>query len=228
VLNQVLADPEVFTPQAPEYADALFLLAEVLRERAQPERAITVLEEALQRYPHDPRVWSARFLQADCHRLSGLALKSEAAQAPVERMESLRQESVNRLRRAADLFRGVIDELESRPAEELSPEERQRLRHARFHEADCFFEVQDYRSALKLYEEAAGSFRESPSALAAYVQMINCHVFLGQPAEARAALARAMVLVNALPSTAFEDEVTSQSREDWKRYFDWLGAAELF
>jgi hypothetical protein len=60
------------------------------------------------------------------------------------------------------------------------------------------------------------------------VQIINCHVFLGQPEEARAALARALVVVNAMPQDAFEQSVSTETRGDWKGYFERLGESGLF
>ena len=102
------------------------------------------------------------------------------------------------------------------------------LRHALLYEADCYFETADYDRALKLYEETAGMFKGSPTGLTAYVQIINCHVFLGQPHEARAALARARNLVDALPEAAFAVAVSPETRDDWRRYFEWLDESELF
>jgi hypothetical protein len=81
---------------------------------------------------------------------------------------------------------------------------------------------------LKLYEEAGGMYNDVPSALAAYVQIINCRIFLGQPEEARAALARALVLVDAIPEESFNDSVSPETRVDWKRYFQWLSKSEMF
>jgi hypothetical protein len=80
---------------------------------------------------------------------------------------------------------------------------------------------------LKLYEEAAGMFKDQPAGLAAYVQIINCHVFLGQPEEALAALARVHVLVDGMPQVAFDTSSSPENREDWKRYFEWLSESEL-
>ncbi len=82
--------------------------------------------------------------------------------------------------------------------------------------------------ALRLYEDAAGTLKDNTAALAAYVQIINSHVFLGQPNEARAALARAKILVGAIPADAFVQSVSPEGRQDWQRYFDWLNESELF
>jgi hypothetical protein len=81
---------------------------------------------------------------------------------------------------------------------------------------------------LALYEQAAGTYKDTPSALAVYVQIINSHVFLSQPEEARAALARALVLVDAIPEEVFDRGVSPEKRRDWKRYFEWLGESGLF
>lgn len=228
-LRVVLEGSEVFTPRAPEFVEASFLLGDVLNRRGDFERAIATLEEALERYPDDPRVWRARYLLADSYRKSGLALKAEIADAkfPSE-IEQIRGDSISRFQAAQALYRRLIAEYQLRDPTGLNRLERVYLRHATLYEADCYFETQDYRRALKLYEEAAGEYRDTSSALAAYVQMINSYVFLGQPEEARAALARALVLVDAIPDKRFDTAVSPETREDWKRYFEWLGQSELF
>ena len=228
-LRIILDDSEVFTPQAPEFAEALFLLGEAVYRRGDYEQAIATLEEALGRYPGDPRRWQATFLLADAFRQSGLALKGEIGLAKfAEEIVQMRHESKSRFDEAQRLYHRIIEEYEDRGAHSLQGRESIYLKHAYLYEADCFFENQNYRRALKLYEQAAGLYKDTASALAAYVQMINSHVFLGQPEEARVALARARVLVDAIPDAAFAASISPETREDWKRYFDWLGDSELF
>ena len=228
-LNVVLEDSEVFTPQAPEFADALFLLGEVLNRRGAFERAIATLEEALERYPEDPRAARTFFVLADSYRRSALALKNEAAEAEFAgEIQRLRTESAARFETARSWYRRLLAEYEVRGAVSLSRLEKLYFRHASLYEADCYFETRDYRQALGRYEEAAAAFKDSSAALAAYVQIINCHVFLSQPQEARAALARALILVDAIPQAGFGRYVSPETRRDWKRYFQWLGESELF
>ncbi len=228
-LGIVLRDSEVFTPLAPEFSDALFLLGEALHRRGDFERAIATIEEALERYPDDPRGPRAAFLLADSFRRSGLALKAEVADARfAEEIQQMRADADARFGAAKQLFRRMINDYELRDPSAYRRVERVVLRLARLYEADCAFETQDYREALKLYEQTAGLYKHTPSALASYVQIINSHVFLGEPEEARAALARARVLVDAIPGEAFEQSVGPERREDWKRYFDWLENSELF
>lgn len=225
----VLEDSEVFTPEAPEFSDALFLLGDALNRRGSYERAIATLEEMLERYPDDERVWRARYLLADSYRKSGLALKREGAEAKFAgEIEQIRTESTARFRAAQRLYRRLMTEYERRDPATPNRLVKVYVRHAYLYEADCYFETQDYRHALKLYEEAAGMYKDTPSALAAYIQIVNSHVFLGEPEEARAALVRALVLVDAIPGDAFGRSVSTEKREDWKRYLQWLGRSELF
>lgn len=228
-LRIVLDESEVFTPQAPEFADALFLLAEVLHRRGQFEQAIATFEETLDRYADDSRGARARFLLADSFRQSGLALKADVSQAKyAEEMRQMRADADARFASARGLFRQMISEYDLLDPDRLTRAQRIYLRYALLYEADCAFEIQDYREALKLYEQAVGQYQDTTSALAAYVQIINSHVFLGEPQEARAALARARVLVKTVPDSAFTGSIGPDDREDWKRYFEWLERSELF
>jgi len=232
-LRRVLDDPAVLTPEAPEFAEALFLLGDVLNRREEFEDAIGVLEEWLDRYQvsrsDDPRRLRVRFLLADSYRLSGLALNRELAEAAfTAEHRHMRAEAMVRLSRARELYRDLITDYQGHTPDALTLIETLYLRHSLLYEADCLYEMLDYRAALKLYEEAAGVYQDTPSALAVYVQIINCHLFLENHSEVRAALARAEILVDRIPDIAFDGSVSPQTREDWKRYFDWLGKSDLF
>jgi len=228
-LRLILDGSEVFTPDAPEFADAMFLLGDVRLRRENFEGAVSTLQEALDRYPNDPRTTHARFLLADAYRRSGLALRGESSLATFDgELEYIRTESAARLNEARERYRQVVEAISSLPPPDLSVSDRMYLRHARLYEADCYFETQDYSRALKLYEEAAGIYKDQPGGLAAYVQIINCHVFLGRADEARAALARALVLVESIPEVAFSGTISPQTRGDWKEYLAWLGETGLF
>ena len=225
----VLDDPEAFTPDAPEFAEAMFMLGDVVHRRGDYEMAITVLEESIERYPDHPSIPQARLLRADSYRQSGLALKREASEARhAGEIRRMRDEARDRLDHGRALYRELLTKYEGRDPAALSRLERMYQRHAYMYEADCLFENQRYKEALKLYEEAAATYKGTPTALAAHVQVINCHVFLEAPQEAQAALVRARILVDAIPDEGFEASISPETRDDWHRYFDWLEESDLF
>lgn len=225
----ILEDSELFTPQAPEFRDALFMLGDVLNRRGLYERAIARLEEALDRYPEDPRRWRARYDLADAYRQSALALKQDVDEATsVAEIEHIRQESTARFERARALYHEFVLEYSVRKPSALTDADSLLLRLATVYEADCLFETGNFRDALTRYEEVASVYKDTPTALSAYVQIVNCHVFLGEPEEARAALSRAQVLVQAMPQESFATSISPETRADWERYFDFLEKAELF
>lgn len=228
-LRLVLDDSEVFTPQAPEYADALFLLGELLNRSGSFERAIPEFEEAMQRYPNDPRTARARFLLGDCYRQSAMALGHDLDDASfAAQRRSMQAEQRQRLRKAAGLFSQTVQEFESRPDGTLDPLDRVYLRHARLYLADCYFELGQYEQALAHYERAGWIYKGTTTALSAYVQIVNCHVFMGHGADAAAALRRALYLVDTMPDNVFASDVGSESRKDWRSYFEWVQKSNLF
>ena len=105
-LRIILEESEVFTPEAPEFVDGLFLLGDVLERRGDYEQAIARMKEALDRYPDDARVGRARFLLADSFRKSAAALRKEAGEATIEaEVARVRSESAARFQAARAVSR---------------------------------------------------------------------------------------------------------------------------
>ncbi len=228
-LRLVLDDSEVFTPEAPEYADALYLLGDLLNRVGAYERAIPWLEEAMGRYPADPRTARARFLLGDCYRQSGLAMRKDYEDASFgAQRQRILADLEGRLEKAVEYFAQTVSDFESRPPNELAARDRVYLRHARLYRADCHFELGEYAEALAHYERAAWIYKGTTTALGAYVQIINCHVFMGSGADADAALRRALYLVDTMSDQTFADGVGLETRDDWRDYFKWVQNSKLF
>ncbi len=227
-LRLILDNSPVITPEAVEYGDALFLLGDLLSRQDRPEEAIPLLAEAMERYPQDRRKLGNEFLMADAYRQSGLMLRDDLDDARfVGERERLKSESARRLREAAELFGRLVQRFESQEERELSPLEATYLRYARLYEGDCWFELRNYERALKKYERAAWIYRKTPSALAAYLQIVNCHRYLDQPQEARAALRRARYLLKTVPETEFSEPVLTGTRNEWEQYLRWVEQSNL-
>lgn len=228
-LERILEDSEIFTPRAPAFADALFLLGEVQNRRGEFDRAIEALQEAVARYPDDARVARSLYFLGDSYRRSARLIREQLKDARSSTLaDDMRDRLTVRMREAQDYFRRLVKEYEKNENAPLSRLDEMYVRHAYLYQADCAFDLGDYRRALRLYEEAAGRFQRSITALAAHRQIVHCYVYLGEPAEARSALARARVLVDALPDEAFAKNVFGETREDWRDYFAWAQETGLF
>jgi len=222
-LRRIIDDSMIFTPEAPEYRDAMFLLADLLGQQGRPEEVIATLDEVLQRYPRDPRRPRAMFQMALAYFKSAQSIKDELLRPEFggerKRLESERGQ---RLARAAEVFGELVALLEGRAEGALGDLEKLYLQDARLYEAACRFEQGDYAAALPLYERAAWLYKESPAALGAYVQVINCDLLLDRRDEAATALRRAQFLVEDIRDEHFAALGGLEKREEWRRYFDWV------
>ena len=223
-LLMIVEDSEIFTPQAAEYRDAMFLLGTLRCRERRFEQAIPILSEAIKNYPDDQRVLQVRFLLADAYRQSALDIKTKEIPNPerIGEVKHLRAEMNRRLAEAAERFHRLVELIEGRDEAELTELDRVYLRDARLYEADCLFALGRHAEALSLYERAAWIYKDSPVALGAYVQIINCYVLLGRDEEALRALRRAQYLVGAIPDAAFASVGGFESQESWERYFEWV------
>ena len=111
-------------PEAREYKDALFRLGDLYAQlgvqdpdsRAY-EKAIARYEEAIERYPDDPRTNRVVFLLADAYRRSAARLLEELKDPrQVAFKDELAAEYLRRLARAEELFGQIIERHAGRPA----------------------------------------------------------------------------------------------------------------
>jgi tetratricopeptide (TPR) repeat protein len=99
------------------------------------------------------------------------------------------------------------------------------LKLAHFYRADCLYDLGNYEDAVKLYEEAAFRYQDDPSALAAYVQIVNADCAMGKLEEARTANERAKWLVRRIPDEAFSEAMPKQY---WEQLFKWTSDSGLW
>jgi len=229
LLDQSGQTEALVTPSAEQYHQALFLLGDIYVQARQYEEAITVLEESLARYPTDPGASIARFVLADSYRLSGSALKSDAERpdAGPTRLRLL-SEHKRRLRRAHGLFAEVVEDLLENQAHFDPKTQSEYLRLSLSYQADCLFDLGLYAQALPFYEEVSWRYHDRPSALSAYVQIVNCHQRLGHVNEAVTALKRAKQLVGRIPEQRFEPLAGGMTRRQWEEYLTRVGDSPLF
>jgi tetratricopeptide (TPR) repeat protein len=228
VLLGVIEDNDKVDPGAEEFHESLLELSKLYYRTQRYEEAIARLEEMVQRYPTDQQLPQLTFLMADSYRQSasllntGMASAATPAEAVAEAVAAKRQ----RLMQAKQLFDRVLDLYSLAPPQTEVDKLYQKL--STFFRADCMYDLGRYEDALKLYDQAAFRYQDDPSALAAYVQIVNCYCALGKLEEARTANERAKWILRRMPPDAFQDGNLSMPKEYWDEWLKWASQTGVF
>jgi tetratricopeptide (TPR) repeat protein len=229
---QELLDSPLITPEAIEFRQSLFELAQLYYRTNRFEEAIAKLEEVTQRYPQDERMGRSLFLMADSYRKSAQMLAATVAlpatqptDPAVDPLEAIAAKK-SRLTKARVLYDRVIETY--RAAEPTDEVERLYQKLSHYYRADCCYDLASYNEAIRLYDVAAFRYQDDPSALSAYVQIVNCYCALGKFDEARTANERAKVLLKRIPSEAFSDGSFTMPKEYWQEWLKWTGDSGIW
>jgi tetratricopeptide (TPR) repeat protein len=237
-------DNKALTPEAEEFKQSLLELAQLYYRTGRYEEAVTRLEEWTQRYPKEPRLARLVFLMADSYRKSAMLLANAstaggqlasaaqgqaatiaAASAAGDQAEAARARR-ERLTKAKALFDRSIDLYRATPPTQDVDKLYMKLSH--FYRADCLYDLGQYEEAIKLYDAAAFRYQEDPSALAAYVQIVNSYCALGKMEEAKTANERAKWLLRRMPAETFEDGGFSMPKTYWEQWLKWTSKAGMW
>jgi tetratricopeptide (TPR) repeat protein len=257
VLLAVVENNPILTPDAEEFRQALFDLSQLYYRTGRYEEAVARLEETTQRYPKDERTAELVFLMADSYRKSAILLAAKdqataalplnpaqqvtaaanaitslvstnpsdaAAQAAAQAEAAAARK--DRLSKAKRLFDRVIElNHEAVPSRDL---DKLYLKLSHFYRADCLYDLGQYEDAIKLYDAATLRYQDDPSAVAAYVQIVNSYCALGRMNDARTANERAKWLLRNMPARAFEDGKVSMPKQYWDDWLKWTGESGLW
>ena len=241
-LLAVVENNPVLTPQAEEFRQALFELAQLYYRTDRYEEAVVRLEEMTQRYVADTRSGQIAFLMADSYRKSARLLKASLdapatqpttgpanAPTPAE-IAAQRAEAaaarVDRLQKSRALFDHCVDLYQQTPA--TSPTDQLYQKLAWFYRADCAYDLGNYDQAIKLYTAATLRYQDDPDSLAGYVQIVNAYIAQGKPLEARAANERAKWMLRNMPPRAFDPEKSSLPKQYWDQWLKQTGESGLW
>jgi tetratricopeptide (TPR) repeat protein len=234
VLKSVVENNPVLTPEAEEFKQALFELAQLYYHTERYEDSIARLEELAARYPNDPRLGQLLFLMADSYRKSAdlLDLKpavANASQDPkgiaIDLAEAANARK-ERLGKAKAMYDRVVDLYQESPPKTELDKLYNKLSH--FYRADCVFDSGQYEDAIRLYDAAAFRYQDDPSSLAAYVQIVNAYYALGKPDEAKAANERAKWLLKRMPAESFDNGTFAMPKEYWENQLKWSSEAGIW
>ncbi len=228
VLKGVVENNPLLTPEAEEFRQALLELGQLYYRTNRYEEAIIRMEEWIQRYPGEGRLGRLLFLTADSYRKSAGLLDPKLPIAGGDKSAAMDAAEVaaarkQRLMRAGDYFDRVVERWrESAPGGDI---DKLYLKLAYFYRADCAYDLGDYSEAVRLYSLAAYRYQEDPSALAAYVQIVNAYCAMGKLDEARTANERAKWLLRRMPPGAFENNGLTLPKAYWQQWLKWTGEA---
>lgn len=219
-------DGEALTPVSKEWRLSKFALGRLLHDTKRYEEAIPHLDEAIIRYPEDPRSLEARFLMAECYRHSGKVIKARVAQATAE---SARRAQLRDLAQiygeALDLYTKLRQDLIRQQAvTELTDLEESVLRNSYFARGEILFELGRYTEAIDALSSVTNRYQQAPEVLEAYVQIANCYRRLHKPDNARDAIDQAKVVLERINPDAPFARTTIFTRQEWIERLDWLAS----
>jgi len=221
------------TPEAPYFRQALFELGELYFHGQNYPQAISRLIEAIDRYPKEPGLGKYLFLVGDSYRQSGLKLDDTLDKLSEDPADTVsREKTSNRkrqhLKKALEYFSMAVDFYEHVPEERRSQLDNLYLRHSWIYRGDCLFDLGMYQQAVLLYEEVALRYQLTPTALMAFIQIVNCHVKMNNAVEAASANRRALWQLTKMTDSALTDTPIALSREEWQKWFHWTDKAGLW
>lgn len=232
VLLGVVENNPLVTPDAEEFRQALFELAQLYYRTDRYEESVARLEEFTQRYPSDDRMGQLLFLMADSYRKSAGSLDTRLAAAePAAGPAALDVLAAaaakrDRLVKAKSLYDKIVERYRNAPPEQAIDKLYVKLSY--FYRADCLYDLGDYAEAIKLYGDAAFRYQDDPASLAAYVQIVNSNCALGRFEEAKTANQRARYLLERIPKEAFNNGTFSMPKDYYAQWLKWTTESGMF
>jgi tetratricopeptide (TPR) repeat protein len=232
LLRIVLEDPAVM-PFSKPFRQAMFELGMFYYARERFDEAISILGEAIERYSDDERLGKVMFLVGDSFRRSGLMLDSRLDELRKDPTLAVSHEQTSDLRRqylehAKEYFDLGIEFFERKPEGRRSPVDQLHLRQCYLYRAACMFDLGRYREASQYYELAALRYQLTPTALQAFVQIVNCQLMLGNESQARSANERAYWQLRKMSDDILVADAIGFSRQQWEDWFEWTGQSGLW
>jgi tetratricopeptide (TPR) repeat protein len=144
----------------------------------------------------------------------------------IDRESPRRAAKRDRLSKARGLYDQVVEHFKNKQPDNAVDQLYFKLSH--FYRADCLYDLGEYDEAVKLYDLAAFRYQEDPSALAAYVQIVNAYCALGKVQEARSANERAKLMLSRIPAEAFKDGTFQMPKEYYGQWLKWTSESGLW
>jgi tetratricopeptide (TPR) repeat protein len=212
-------------PLSPEWRDSLFELGMLLHEKEKFEDAIGKLEEAIERYPHDPQRLVAQYVIGESYRRWAQQMLEEVqrTRSPGER-DKVQQLATERLTTALNHFEEVQRTITLKTHDIHSdPLMGTMLRNCYMLEGAVLFDLgtmsgngQRYKDAIEAYSNVSSLYPDEPFVLETFVQISNCWRRLERHDNARGAVHQAQIVLERLSPNSDFASTTVHSREEWR------------
>jgi tetratricopeptide (TPR) repeat protein len=205
-------------PTSREWKDSLFELGMLLHDMGKYEDSIGTLEEAIERYEHDPQRLLAQYVIGDSYRrwAQELLERVQQARTTTER-EKNKQSAAERLETALEHFEAVQVSITLKTHDIHSdPKLGTMLRNCYMLEGTVLFDLERYKEAIVAFSNVASLYPDEPFVLETFVQIASCWRRLGMSDKARGSIHQAQMALDRLPPTADFASATALSRDEWR------------
>lgn len=219
-------ESDVLTPESEEWRRSLFTLGRQLYDVGRYREAAERLDEAVARYADDVETTDARYRAAEAHRRIAQQIELEVPNdaLPAERAKYAHR-AENEYLAALERFDDTIRIARTSRLRGIDEEDRHTLlRNALFARGSILHAVGRYDEAVRAHQTAVAAFPNSPAALDAYLQIVDCYRRLGRRPEARGTLEQAKLMLTRLPQDAAFESVSNYTRQEWAKLLDTLGS----
>jgi len=219
-------ESDALTPESEEWRRSLFTLGRMLYDVGRYEDASIRLDEAVERYPNDVETIDARYRAAEAHRRVAQQIELEI---PVDALPAERAKFTHR---AGEEYHAALQRFDETIRVARGPHLRgledevrgSLLRNSLFARGSILHAMSRYDDAIRAHQTAIASFPNSPAALDAYLQIVDCYRRMQRGPEARGTLEQAKLMLNRLPQDASFESVSNYSRQEWAKLLDTLGS----
>jgi tetratricopeptide (TPR) repeat protein len=216
-------------PSSREWKDSLFELGMLLHDIGQYEDSIGTLEEAVERYEHDPQRLLAQYVIGDSYRRWAQELLERVQQARTNTERDRNKElAIERLETALEHFEAVQVSITLRTHDiHGDPLMGSMLRNCYMLEGTVLFDLashsaspERYKEAIVAYSNVSSLYPDEPFVLETFVQIANCWRRLGMGDKARGSIQQAQMALDRLPAKADFASSTALSRDEWRMLLD--------
>lgn len=205
-------------PASPEWKDSLFELGNLQHEREKYEAAIGTLEEAIERYPDDPRKLMAKYEIGESYRRWAKQLADEIQKSRSGTEQEKSKQLVNErllaaLRQFQDVQRTITLKVHDIHSDPLTAA---MLRNCYMLEGAVMFDLGRYKEAIEAYSNVSSLYPDEPFVLETFVQISNCWRRLNRRDNARGAVHQAQIVLDRLPPSSDFASATVLNREEWR------------